>query len=177
MARSDLSMFTTYGYRDIVDKAAMDFFGEQLDDATTVAKGDAGDGIGSGVGDSAQIAPTTDMSLQAARAGLMKFGISADGGTVEKLAGAFGQAGSSPDSYAALVASALESSGYNPGGIDAAELMPYTSGLSQEQIRAAIQGEGDQATIDQILSASSMAVTQRGQAVGDYLARTNQLPV
>lgn len=175
MARSDLSIFTNYGWRDTVDKMAMDFFGEQAEDAATVAKGSAGDGIGTGVGDnpSGALAPTTDASLEAARAGFGKFGISTDGGTVERLASVFGQMGSGPDSYAQLVSQALTESGYDAGGIGAGELMGYTNGLTEQQIHAAIQGEGDQATIDQILAASSMAVSARGQAVGDYFQRTN----
>lgn len=177
MARSDLAVFTNYGWRDTVDKMAMDFFGEQAEDAATVAKGSAGDGLGTGVGDNAggAIAPTTDASLEAARAGFGKFGISTDGGTVERLAGVFGQMGTGPDSYAQLVSQALTDSGYDPGGVGVQELSGYTSGLSPEQIRAAIQGEGDQATIDQVLAASSMAVSARGQAVGDYLQRTQPL--
>lgn len=167
MARSDLAIFSNYGYRDIVDKAASDFFGEQIEDAATVAKGAAGDGLGTGVGDG-QVVPATTDTFAAARAGLAKFGISPDGGQMDQILSALGPAASSPDSYSRIVAQALTDRGYDPGGVGAEEIAGY-SALGSDVISRALAGDGSQDVLDQVIAAHAQALAARGQAVFDEL--------
>ena len=175
--RSDFAALETYGYRDLIDKTALDFFGGELQDAYTIAASTPGEGE-TGVdqfGDnSGQTLPTTEASLAYGRAKLKGMGLaSVDPGSLETgamLAGSSpsARAGDGGQAYADLVAATLEQAGYNPQGVTADEIAAQL-GISADAARAAIQGVGDPGLIEAVIAAHSQLVTQRGQLVGSAI--------
>lgn len=174
--RSDLSSLETYGHRDLLDKAALDFFGGEFTDLATLTStsGEGETGIDQFGDNAGQVLPTTEASLAQGRALLAGLGLQGmpEQSALETGAALAGSAtgpkpigaGDGGSAYAELVASSLEAAGYNAGGVTADEVAAKL-GISAEEARSAIGGIGDPALVDAVIAAHSQLLEERNQAV------------